>query len=81
MPIFYGRWFTPVPHKVPIKAVFGTPIKVPPVDKDSDAYGDVHKVPKDLIDEYHAKYIEALKELYDRHAERWYGEKRTLEIH
>ncbi len=83
LPLFSGRFFTPVPYKRPMKVVIGAPIKVPAVleKENNPKYGDVRAVPSELIDEYLAKYIGELKALYDRHAYDFYGEKRELEIY
>ena len=62
LPVFHGRWFTPIPHQVPVKVLIGKPIEVPapsePGARPSDA----------LVEEYHAKYVAALRELYDAHS-------------
>mmetsp|Transcript_8048 Transcript_8048/g.23136 ORF Transcript_8048/g.23136 Transcript_8048/m.23136 type:complete len:86 (-) Transcript_8048:95-352(-) len=61
LPIFHGRWFSPLPYKVPLKIVIAEPIKVPK-PKVLGAKPDPA-----LVDEYHAKYIEALKKLHSTH--------------
>jgi hypothetical protein len=38
MPVFYGRWRTPMPYKKPITVVVGKPI---PVDKNQSPSNEV----------------------------------------
>jgi 1-acyl-sn-glycerol-3-phosphate acyltransferase len=61
LPIFHGRWCTTLPYPVPITLLVGPPIETPtpeyPGAKPNDA----------LVDEYHAKYVQALKEMYAKH--------------
>lgn len=59
LPLIHGRgWFNYhfgiLPHRRPIVVVVGAPLEVPRILKPS----------KEEIDEWHAKYIDALKELY-----------------
>lgn len=61
LPLFHGRWFTTLPYPVPIQLLVGKPIITP-----------TPKVPgyrpdEALVDEYHAKYMEALKVMHARH--------------
>ena len=58
LPIFHGRFFTPMPYKMPVKVVIGKPIPTP-APKVKGARPD-----EDLVSEYHAKYIDALLELH-----------------
>ena len=62
LPIFHGRWFTPLPHLVPIKIVVGEPIPTPrpqvPGSKPSE----------ESVKKYHAMYIEAVRKLHAKHA-------------
>lgn len=62
LPIFHGRWFSPLPHPVPIKVVVGEPIPTPKPDIPGE------KPTEELIDEFHAKYIEAVRKLHAQHA-------------
>ncbi|GMH61491.1 hypothetical protein TrST_g9072 [Triparma strigata] len=64
LPIFHGRYLTPLPYKVPIKILIGTPIP-PPKNTSSDPM----KADPALVDELHQKYIEAVKELHKKHAD------------
>ncbi|WIA23591.1 hypothetical protein OEZ85_000302 [Tetradesmus obliquus] len=59
--LLVGRWGTPLPRKVPLYMVSGTPIPVPQVDK-----ADMEKFNR-TVDEVHAKVVAQLQELYDRH--------------
>lgn len=62
IPLFHGRYFSPLPHQKPVKVLIGAPIEVPkpktPGEKPDPA----------LVDEYHQKYLDALTALYDKHA-------------
>jgi len=69
LPIFHGRWFTPLPYKVPIKTLIGEPIPTPKPKVKGEKPGD------ELVDKYHAMYIDALKKLHAEHVH-----DRVLEI-
>mmetsp|Transcript_16048 Transcript_16048/g.18156 ORF Transcript_16048/g.18156 Transcript_16048/m.18156 type:complete len:757 (+) Transcript_16048:289-2559(+) len=76
-PIFYGRGFANkqfglMPHRTPIIAVVGKPIKVPKLPP--HLRGDKLRTTAEgraLVVEYHEKYIAALKALYDKYKNRW----------
>lgn len=58
---FYrGRYFTPLPHRVPVRVLIGEPIHTP-IPAVRGARPD-----EKLVEEYHAKYVRALKELHSR---------------
>lgn len=61
LPLFHGRWYTTLPHPVPVRVVVGEPIVTPvpavPGEKPSEA----------LVDEYHRRYVQALRELHAAH--------------
>jgi hypothetical protein len=61
LPIFHGRFFTPLPYKIAGKVLIGKPIQTP-VPKIKGARPD-----KELVDEYHAKYITELRALHAKH--------------
>jgi len=62
IPLFYGRLFSPLPYCRPVKVLIGAPIEVP-------APATKGEKPRDaLVDEYHAKYVSALKALHAKHA-------------
>jgi Diacylglycerol acyltransferase len=73
LPLFYGRWFTAMPYRVPITTVVGRPIVLPRVAPGARASeADVEK--------WLEVYIGRLNVLYDRHkAACGYGD-RTLEV-
>ena len=62
IPIFHGRGGTPLPFKHPIRVLVGAPIPVPVPDRPGGKPDDA------LVDEYHAKYVAALKALYAKYA-------------
>jgi len=61
LPLFHGRFFTPLPYKSPVKVLIGEPIPTPE-PKSKGALPD-----EALVDKYHAKYISALSALHARH--------------
>mmetsp|Transcript_17283 Transcript_17283/g.25090 ORF Transcript_17283/g.25090 Transcript_17283/m.25090 type:complete len:376 (-) Transcript_17283:563-1690(-) len=61
VPIFHGRLFTPLPYKVPINVLIGEPIKTPAPKVKGERPDD------NLVNEYHGKYISALKKLHAKH--------------
>ncbi len=61
LPIFHGRWLTPLPHPVPIKVVVGEPIPTPKPDVPGE------KPSEESVDEFHSKYIEAVRKLHAQH--------------
>jgi 1-acyl-sn-glycerol-3-phosphate acyltransferase len=63
LPIFHGRFFTPLPYQTPIKVIVGEPIEVPQPNGDMP-------VDEKLVNEYHQKYIDALKEIHAKFANR-----------
>jgi len=59
---FHGRWFTPLPYRdKPVRILIGKPIPTP----QPKIRGE--KPDPQIVDEYHAKYVAALKELHDAH--------------
>mmetsp|Transcript_9234 Transcript_9234/g.21745 ORF Transcript_9234/g.21745 Transcript_9234/m.21745 type:complete len:388 (-) Transcript_9234:70-1233(-) len=59
---YHGRWFTPLPYKdKPVRILIGKPIQTPQPKLKGE------KPDPKLVDEYHAKYVAALKELHDAH--------------
>eukprot|EP00455_Lapot_gusevi_P054262 TRINITY_DN8657_c0_g1_i7.p1 TRINITY_DN8657_c0_g1~~TRINITY_DN8657_c0_g1_i7.p1 ORF type:complete len:177 (+),score=39.77 TRINITY_DN8657_c0_g1_i7:253-783(+) len=55
--LFWGRFFLPIPYRVPISGVMGLPLDVPFDENPS----------RELVNEYHAKFIARLNELFDEH--------------
>lgn len=67
-PLFYGRGvflysFGLLPRRVPLHTVVGAPLAVPHVTGEPSPA---------LVDEVHAKYVAALRALYDEHAPVYY---------
>ena len=58
IPVFYGRMLI-FPKRTPIRTVIGQPIVIPKKYKNPS---------RELIDEYHGKYKEALLKLHADHA-------------
>mmetsp|Transcript_1954 Transcript_1954/g.2415 ORF Transcript_1954/g.2415 Transcript_1954/m.2415 type:complete len:375 (+) Transcript_1954:122-1246(+) len=73
LPIFHGRFGTPLPYRREINVVIGDPIHIDPKHI-PDQKGD--KPSDDIVNLYHAKYIEALKTLHKKH-----GKGRPLVIY
>ena len=61
LPLFHGRWCTPLPYKTPIRVLIGEPIPTPKPNVPGE------KPDPKLVEEYHAKYIAALKALHAKH--------------
>jgi 2-acylglycerol O-acyltransferase 2 len=64
LPFIRGRGifnyrFGLLPHRRPINVMVGAPIDLPRVPRD--------QITSDMVNEYHAKYIEALQHLFDSH--------------
>lgn len=60
VPVFWGIMGSPMPVRTQISFAVGAPIPVPP---------NPARTPPDqaLVDEYHAKYVAALRALFDQH--------------
>lgn len=63
LPIFHGRYLTPLPYQVHIKAIVGEPIPTPK----PKPFGE--KLDEKLVDEYHQKYIAAVKDMHSKFAD------------
>lgn len=61
LPIFHGRWFTPLAYPIPMKLLVGKPIETP---KPAVMGG---KPEPELVEEYHQKYIQALVDMHAKH--------------
>jgi hypothetical protein len=61
LPVFHGRFGTPLAYKRPIRVLIGKPIPTPKPKVQGERPGE------ELVEEYHSKYIEALKELHSKH--------------
>jgi Diacylglycerol acyltransferase len=64
LPIFHGRWGTPLPYPVPLQVVVGEPIQVPKPIKPGE------NPDSKLVDQYHLMYIERVKELHAKFSDR-----------
>mmetsp|Transcript_21256 Transcript_21256/g.45422 ORF Transcript_21256/g.45422 Transcript_21256/m.45422 type:complete len:377 (+) Transcript_21256:42-1172(+) len=63
IPIFHGRYLTPLPYRFPVRVLIGEPLSVP----EPKVRG---KMPDDaVVEEYLKTYIERLKELHKNHTE------------
>lgn len=73
LPLFYGRWYTAMPYRVPITTVIGRPIVLPrlsPGARVSDADAD----------KWLGIYIQRLEALYEKHKAKYGYADRKLEI-
>lgn len=61
LPIFHGRLYSPLPYQKPVKVIIGKPIPTPAPKVCGERPDDA------LVEEYHAKYIQALVELHAEH--------------
>ena len=55
--VFWGRWGLPVPLRVPLLTVIGTPIPCPKVDEPSP----------ELVNEYHDLYLRETRRIYEKY--------------
>jgi 2-acylglycerol O-acyltransferase 2 len=55
--LFYGRFFLPIPHRTPILSAVGNIIDLPQRDSPTDAE----------VDAYHAQFVSAIQDLFERH--------------
>jgi hypothetical protein len=73
IPVFWGpRWWCPILPRsdIPLHTVVGSPLQLPLIADPTN----------EEVAHWHAKYMEALTELFDTHKERFgYGD-RVLEI-
>ena len=60
LPLFHGRFFTPLPYKVPIKVLVGEPLKVPVPKVRGERPDDA------MVDSYLNKYIERVKDMHKK---------------
>jgi len=61
VPIFHGRYLTPLPYKVPIRVLVGEPLKVPMPKVRGERPDNA------LVDYYLKKYIERVKDMHKQH--------------
>jgi 1-acyl-sn-glycerol-3-phosphate acyltransferase len=61
LPIFHGRWFTPLAYPVKIKLLVGKPIETPTPKQLGSKPDPV------LVEHYHTKYMEALAAMHAQH--------------
>ena len=69
LPLFHGRWFTPLAYPVPIKLLVGEPIWTPT----PSILGAKPEPP--VVEEYHQKFIQALVDMHAKHVQ-----DRVLEV-
>ena len=67
--VFWGRFFTLLPYRSPLRVVYGAPIEVEQVDEPS----------AEQVDAMHAKYIEAATQLWHAHKAWGYGSAEKAE--
>lgn len=78
LPLWWGRWFTPTPRNVRLTNAYGKPVPLP-ADLQLNERGEA---PSAVVDAYHAAYIAALQELFEKHkAAAGYPPERALTIH
>lgn len=64
LPLFHGRYLTPLPYRVHIQTIVGEPIPTPKPKTPGE------KPDEKLVDEYHQKYIAAVKDMHSKFADR-----------
>jgi len=60
---FWGRWYLPIPFRVPLRYAVGDAIEVPMV---------AHPSPQE-VDRWHGIFVAAVRALYDGHKNTYYG--------
>jgi 2-acylglycerol O-acyltransferase 2 len=70
--VFYGKFGLPIPYTPRVTMVFGDPIKVPCYEG--------KEIPKDVLETYHAKYMEEIVKLFDKYKAAAGYPDSTLEI-
>lgn len=65
--LFFGRFFTPMPHRFPLVVAFGKPIHVEQVENPTS----------EQVDEVHTKFVAELKDLFNRrkHLAGWHDKE------
>jgi len=63
IPIFHGRYFTPLPYRVPIRVLVGEPLCVPEPKVRGERPEDA------VVEDYLKKYIERVKDLHKQHTQ------------
>lgn len=58
IPIFFGRWGTMVPKRVPLRIEMGKPMKVDKIPLES--------ISSEKVDPLHTQFIQELERLYNR---------------
>jgi len=61
--LFWGRWFLPIPFRVPLRYAVGDAIIVP----------KLANATKEEVDQWHAKFVDATVSLYDQYKHKYYG--------
>ena len=59
LPLFWGRWGTPIPYPGTLSVVIGKPMRAPKVT-------DPEKMHR-AVDKLHAEFVEKLEALFERH--------------
>ena len=72
IPIFHGRWLSPLPYKVPLRVLVGEPIEIKKEHMPAKKGG---RCDDKWVDHYPRLYIERLKDLHKRE-----GGGRVLEV-
>ena len=70
--VFFGRWLTPVPRRVPLLFCVGKPVY------NRHCYAPIAKPTQQQIDEYHTQILEATQELFDANKALYGWQKRQL---
>lgn len=86
IPIFFGRFFSPLPFNVQLTVAVGKPVPWPAGYNEEEvkaaiARGEKWHPSEELIKALHASYIEALQALFEAHKqEAGYPQSRKLEV-
>ena len=68
--VFWGRWFLPIPRRIPITGIMGMPIEVEKKDDPSN----------EEIDEVHGELLKRMRNLFDTHKNAYGWQEKELII-
>jgi 2-acylglycerol O-acyltransferase 2 len=75
--VFWGRWFLPVPFRVPLTCIIGEPMPVDKWELGDDTVADRAAFDAE-VDRVHGKFLEAMHELFERHKSHYGWDHKSL---
>lgn len=81
LPVFCGlRWCPLMPKRRPITTIVGAPVRPPPIPAGGDGGSSSEVITAEMVQAFHAKYCEALRDLYEAHKAAHGAAETTLQI-